>query len=185
MRIDVRRLLAGEINRIALDYSFPIDKAGEPDDGSEADEPIDTTIDRVVFAGPVRVSGEIVNMGGYMRFEAEASIEYDAECARCLKPLHRSFSVTLERTVVTEGSLENTPEDEADDYLEAAGGWIDPDRTIVEELMMEFPTRELCSEDCKGLCPKCGKDLNEGDCGCVKKEIDPRLAILQKLLEKE
>ena len=111
MRIDVRRLLAGEINRIALDYSFPIDKAGEPDDGSEADEPIDTTIDRVVFAGPVRVSGEIVNMGGYMRFEAEASVEYDAECARCLKPLHRSFSVTLERTVVTEGSLENTPED--------------------------------------------------------------------------
>ena len=42
--------------------------------------------------------------------------------------------------------------------------------------------RVLCSEDCKGLCPKCGRDLNEGECGCDLKEPDPRLAVLAQLL---
>ena len=43
----------------------------------------------------------------------------------------------------------------------------------------------LCSEDCKGLCPRCGADLNQGPCSCVKKDVDPRLAVLAKLLEKD
>ena len=182
MRIDLRKLISGETNKMTVDYEFPITETPDPDSGEES---IDTEIDGVVFESPVRVKGEIVNMGGYMRFSATAQVDYTAECARCLTPLDRSFSVCVERTLVTHGSLENTPEDEADDYLEITDSSVDPDQTLIEELMMEFPTRELCSEDCKGLCPKCGKNLNEGDCGCVKKEIDPRLAILQKLLEKE
>ena len=48
---------------------------------------------------------------------------------------------------------------------------------------VKFPVRFLCDEDCKGLCPKCGKDLNEGECSCVTKEVDPRLEPLRKLLE--
>jgi uncharacterized protein len=80
--------------------------------------------------------------------------------------------------------LVNTTEDDGEDYIELADGKLELEETAIEQLMMEFPMKELCSPDCKGLCPKCGKDLNEGECGCVKKEIDPRLAILQKLLEK-
>ncbi len=182
MRIDLRKLIAGEIKKMPIEYEFPIDEAPELDSG---EEPIDTEIDGVVFEGPVRVKGDIVNMGGYMRLTAVASVDYKAECARCLSPLERSFEVSVERTLVSQGTLENTPDDEADEYLVITESSVDPDQTLIEELMMEFPTRELCSEDCKGLCPKCGKNLNEGDCGCVKKEIDPRLAILQKLLEKE
>lgn len=183
MRIDLKKLLSGDIKKMPLDYTFPIDETPDPD--APGGESIDTVIDGVVYTSPVRVKGEIVNMGGYMRLSVAASVDYDAECARCLAPLKRSLEVEIERTLVAEGSLENTPEDEADDYLEIVDSAVDPDMAFVEELMMEFPTRELCSEDCKGLCPKCGKNLNEGDCGCVKKEIDPRLAILQKLLEKE
>ena len=183
MRIDLRKLLSGDIRKLPLDFTFPIDEA--PDLEAPGEGAIDTKIDGVVFTSPVRVKGEIVNLGGYIRLRAEATVDYDAECARCLAPLSRSLTVDIERTLVAGGSLENTPEEEADDYLEIVDNAIDPDAALVEELMMEFPTRELCSEDCKGLCPKCGKNLNEGDCGCVKKEIDPRLAILQKLLEKE
>ena len=54
---------------------------------------------------------------------------------------------------------------------------------LSEILLLDFPTRVLCSEDCKGLCHKCGKDLNEGDCGCDHREIDPRFAVLQQLLD--
>ncbi|MBE6611156.1 MAG: DUF177 domain-containing protein [Ruminococcaceae bacterium] len=123
-------------------------------------------------------------MGGYIRLTAKVSVEYDAECARCLKSVHRTFAVEFERTVVNQGELVNQEDDDGDDYIEIVDGKLALEETAAEQLMMEFPTKELCREDCKGLCPKCGRDLNTGECGCVKKEIDPRLAILQKLLEK-
>ena len=174
MAIDMRALLSGEMSKLLVDYSFSL---------TDGDFGFDTDIDGVVFTTPAHVVGEIVNMGGYIRLRATVSIGYDAECARCLKPLSRSFEVTLERTVVTRGELVNTSEEEADDYIQIVDGMLELDSTAAEELLMEFPTKEVCSEDCRGLCPKCGKDLNEGDCNCPKKEIDPRLAILQKLLE--
>ncbi len=175
MPIDVRKLLSGETNKITLDYDFSLDSE---------DFSLDTSIDGVVFNKPAHIGGEIINMGGYIRLSAAVSIEYDAECARCLKPLKRFFEVSFERTVVNSGELVNTPEDQADDYIEIVDGLLCLDEMAAEQLMMEFPMKELCSEDCKGLCSKCGKDLNEGDCSCPKKEIDPRLAVLQKLLEK-
>ena len=48
---------------------------------------------------------------------------------------------------------------------------------------MDMEMAVVCDEDCKGLCPKCGKNLNQGECGCVVKEVDPRLAVLQKFLD--
>jgi uncharacterized protein len=54
---------------------------------------------------------------------------------------------------------------------------------VEEEIMLEMPSRTLCKDDCLGLCQKCGKNLNEGDCNCDKKEVDPRLAILKTLLK--
>ena len=59
------------------------------------------------------------------------------------------------------------------------------DEQLAEALLLDFPRKILCSEDCPGLCPKCGKSLKGGDCGCPKKEIDPRLAVLAQLLNKE
>ena len=175
MAIDMRKLLAGETDKIVLDQTFSL---------TESDFPFDTQIDHVTYTDDVHVTGTITNMAGYIRLLAKAEIAYDSECARCLAPLHRSFSVELERSVVNQGALSNTPEEEADDYLEIVDGELDLETPVAEEILMAFPTRELCKEDCKGLCPKCGKDLNEGDCDCPKKEIDPRWSILQKLLEK-
>jgi uncharacterized protein len=58
------------------------------------------------------------------------------------------------------------------------------DEQLYLQLEMEFPLRFLCKEDCKGLCQRCGKNLNEGECGCETKEFDPRLAPLKALLER-
>ncbi len=175
MAIDMRTLLSGEVTKLPLDYSFSL---------TEGDFGFDTEVNGVVFTTPATLRGEIVNMGGYIGLSATVSVGYNAECARCLKPLSRSFEVELERTVVNRGELVNTAEDEADDYIQIVDGMLELDAVAAEQLMMEFPMKEICSEDCKGLCSKCGKDLNEGECSCPKKEIDPRLAILQKLLEK-
>jgi uncharacterized metal-binding protein YceD (DUF177 family) len=64
------------------------------------------------------------------------------------------------------------------------GDTVELDDIMVPELIMDMEMAVVCDEDCKGLCPKCGKDLNEGECGCNRKEVDPRLACLAALLEK-
>ena len=69
------------------------------------------------------------------------------------------------------------------DYAIIEDGFLDMDEQLIEELLVEFPLRFLCKEDCRGLCQRCGKNLNDGECDCAKGEIDPRLAPLAKILE--
>ena len=57
------------------------------------------------------------------------------------------------------------------------------DEVVVTDLLLALPTKHLCREDCRGLCPHCGKNLNEGECGC-RPDVDPRLAVLEQLLDK-
>ncbi|MBI5187527.1 MAG: DUF177 domain-containing protein, partial [Nitrospirae bacterium] len=54
---------------------------------------------------------------------------------------------------------------------------------IKEQVMLNLPMKPLCSDSCKGICPQCGTDLNEGNCGCSREDIDPRLEVLKRLLE--
>ena len=75
-------------------------------------------------------------------------------------------------------------EEHEDSYVMIRDGKLDVDEALREELLMCFPMRLLCDEDCPGLCPKCGKPKKEGDCGCPEKEIDPRLAVLKNWLDK-
>ena len=67
----------------------------------------------------------------------------------------------------------------SDEYVVLNGTELDVDEPLREELLLGFPLRLLCSEDCPGLCPKCGKPKKDGDCGCSDREIDPRLAVLK------
>ena len=85
-----------------------------------------------------------------------------------------------------EGLASLLQDEDNDEYVIVNNGFLDIDRELVDDLLLEFPAKLLCKEECKGLCLKCGKNLNFGECDCPKKkEIDPRLAILQKLLENE
>ncbi|MBN1297720.1 DUF177 domain-containing protein, partial [bacterium] len=61
---------------------------------------------------------------------------------------------------------------------------IDICRVIAEQIVLQIPMKTLCSDDCKGLCSRCGADLNAGTCGCDRDSVDPRLAKLKDLLEK-
>ncbi len=165
MNLDLRPMLRGETNRIVVDFLL------EPE-----------ALDGVVFPEAARVSGEITNRGGYMRLVASAEIPYSGECARCLDSVNGVYVLPFERTVVTEGTLtEEQEEDNVDEFVIIEGGFLDIDDAVREALILSFPMRLLCSEDCEGLCPKCGKPKREGACGCVEKEIDPRWAVLASL----
>jgi len=173
VKLDLRPLLAGD-RLLTFEYELPLDT-----------DPTDTQsfLYGVSFPSPLKVKGDITNTAGYMRMRLTASVDYQAECARCLAPLSGEFSLDLEKTVAPRNLLSDLDEDRLDDYAIIEDGFLDMDEQLSAQLEMEFPARFLCSEDCKGLCQRCGKNLNEGECDCSETEIDPRLAPLKKLLE--
>ena len=173
MKLDLRALLAGD-RLLNFEYELVIDT-----------DPEDTTsyLYGVRFPSPVKVKGDITNTAGYMRMQLVASLEYVSSCARCLTEVPGEFTFSLEKTVAPREVLSDLDEDKLDDYAIIENGFLDIDEQIREQLEMEFPLRFLCREDCKGLCSKCGKNLNDGECDCDKRDIDPRFAPLQKLLE--
>lgn len=129
------------------------------------------------FSTPVKVSGSVGNHTGVVELSAKAEFVLDMNCDRCAKPIKLALTADIFHTLVT--SLN----DEANDELLLVNELrFDLDPLVTEDIFLELPSKFLCSEDCKGVCPKCGKDLNTGSCSC-EKEIDPRLAALKQLLD--
>ena len=173
MKLDLRPLLAGD-RLLAFDYELPL--TVDPDNSA-------SFLWGVSFPSPMKVKGDITNTAGYMRMRLSMSVDYSAECARCLAPVTDSFSLDLEKTVATKEVLSDVDEDRLDDYAIIENGFLDMDEQLMEQLEMEFPVRILCKEDCRGLCQRCGKNLNEGECDCDTREFDPRMEPLRRLLE--
>ncbi len=169
MFIDVSALLRGEINKINIDFTL------SPE-----------TIEGVSFPEGARVTGTLTDNAGFMRLTLTAKLAYLTECARCLAPVAGQAEIAFERTAVTEGTLtEQQLEDNVDEYVVINGAYLDIDTELKEEISMSFPQKILCSEDCPGLCPMCGKKLEGDVCSCGKKETDPRFDILKTLINKK
>ena len=128
------------------------------------------------FVTPVSVAGRVVNKTGIVYLEARAGFDYSTSCARCGKPILRHASVPIRHILVSHLDDEN----DDDDYIIVYNMRFDLDGLVTEDIYLALPPRFLCKEDCKGLCPYCGKDLNEGECGC-KKPTDPRWDVLKDL----
>lgn len=128
-------------------------------------------------AEPVQVRGIVRNMAGALQLEGTASSNLHLTCDRCGKPFQREKIVPLDTLLATE--LED---EENDEIVLLEGTEVDLDELAQTAFILAMDTKNLCSEDCKGLCAKCGADLNLGPCGC-KPEVDPRLAALAQLLD--
>ena len=94
--------------------------------------------------------------------------------------------VTFHIDINKEIPLEETPDVdeeklEAKDYM--LGFHLDLDRIIYDEVLVNWPMKVLCKEDCAGICKKCGKNLNHGTCDCEKTELDPRMAVIQDVFK--
>ena len=188
MKIDITELMNHRSYRIDFDYRF--------DPGKTDAECVGLPDDILICENGIHVTGTVSDNLGIMTFSAEVSAEYETVCARCLEELHRSIDFPVERTVVVSGSGSGRSFDKShlsddgewdgvtDDVLFANESWILPDADIIEELSLRLPMFSLCSDDCPGLCPKCGKPLKDGPCGCEEEEyVNPQMAILKKLLE--
>ena len=142
MKLDLRPLLAGE-RLLEIDYDLVIET--DPEDTA-------SILYGVSFPSPMKVKGDITNTAGYMLMQLTASVDYSSFCARCLKPTSGSFTLNLEKTVATRDVLADLPEEKIDDYAIIDDGFLDFDELLLDSLGMEFPSRFLCKDDCKGLC---------------------------------
>lgn len=148
--------------------------------------PIDYSVDmsETSYAGtfplksPVEVRGSVFNSAGVVTLRIEMSYVFDAPCDRCGVETVHSFTLPFERSLAVSIEAE-----ESDTIIAVPDMKLCVDELVFSEVYMDLPSKHLCSEDCKGLCFKCGKNLNEGKCGCPEKEIDPRLSKLAELLE--
>lgn len=133
------------------------------------------------FRQPVRLEGEVSDDAGAITLSATVHAHVTTRCARCGKPVEYDKETDVEFLLVKE--LEGEEDDLRDDVYLVESDVVELDDILIPELILDMEMAVVCDEDCKGLCPKCGKNLNQGDCGCVVKEVDPRLAVLQKFLD--
>ena len=129
---------------------------------------------------PVLAQGRVVNHAGALVLNGTARSELDLVCDRCGKEFSREKVVPLDMLLAD--TLEQ--EDSEDEIFLLDGNELDLDELVTTAFVLAMDTKNLCSEDCKGLCAKCGADLNLGPCGC-RPAVDPRLAALAQLLDKE
>lgn len=149
-----------------------------PDDLTPVDE-------RIRFTEPVAVTGKVRRAGNEVFVNGHVDTRVQAECDRCLQPVELPVSADFALEYIPGSEYEST---EVAELTEAEmsvavfdGQAIDVDEIVKEQILLAVPTRMLCREDCKGICPECGTDRNTGDCNCVAKDIDPRWAALKNL----
>lgn len=128
------------------------------------------------FVSDVKVHGTVTNVGTGLLVKGKIQATVNDSCARCLKYLSNDLQLDFSE----EYFLENESTDE--EAYTYSGDFLDIKELVAEFLVTEKPVKSVCSEECKGLCPVCGNDLNEAECGCDRESIDPRLAKLRNLI---
>ena len=138
----------------------------------------------IVFSGicpikkPVPVRGSVFNRAGIVTADLHCEVEFVAPCDRCGKETVKQHNVHIERVLVSQ-----LADRESDDIIEIPDMQLNAEELCTDEIVLFLPMKHLCKEDCKGVCATCGKDLNEGKCGCKSVSHDPRLEALAQLLD--
>ena len=130
------------------------------------------------YEGKPFAKGRVFNEAGVLHLAAGLTTDMRCICDRCGGEF-QSHKVTDIYATIVEQESEDNPE-----FFTLDGDEIDLDEILSTCLILDMETKFLCSEDCKGLCPGCGKNLNLGPCQC-RKQSDPRFAVLEQLLDKE
>ncbi|HKZ03661.1 MAG TPA: DUF177 domain-containing protein [Pyrinomonadaceae bacterium] len=142
--------------------------------------------ERVHLAQPAKVTGRIRQANGQVVVKGQISSLIQIECDRCLKfvemPVEATFNLeyVTPQTYETRRAAELSERDMALSVFD--GEAIDIDELVGEQLLLALPSRVLCQEVCKGLCPVCGADRNLADCACEPSEVDPRWTALKELV---
>ena len=129
---------------------------------------------------PVKAEGTVRNTAGVLMMAGSITTCIHGICDRCASEFDRDVEIPLDVVLVTEMANE---ENEDEWVFPLEGDSANLDDIVRTVFVLNLDSKLLCNEDCKGLCHRCGKNLNDGPCNC-QKELDPRFAALKQLLEK-
>ncbi len=163
MNLELSKVIKGLQNQADFEYDLELEKSF-----LESIECINASV--------IKLDGNVKKIG--RRYELTLSYSGDLvfECHRCLKNVNISLKNTVERVLVT-----SSESDEDEEFILIADGVLELSPVVEEDITLNLPLQILCNEDCAGLCPQCGKDLNNGMCECDETKIDPRLEALKNL----
>jgi len=149
-------------------------------EGAALDIDINTTLEGLntldegfIFDKPVYFTGTAVNTGGILKLTGKLHTVYRVKCYRCLKDIDAEISTTIKEDIF---NSEKNPDAEAYTY---EGNKLTPDKILYDNIVLNLPLRQSCSESCSGFCANCGVNLNTGICECKEDFINPQLAVLK------
>jgi uncharacterized protein len=145
--------------------------------------------DTVQFLSPIRMEVHVRWISHFVEAAGVLRTSVGLSCSRCLGDYSQLLDVAFRATYTRATENPDTPQQETDieltpesiDFFQFHGREIDLTEAIQEQILLSLPLKPLCREACKGLCPRCGEDLNKGECGCGGQAVDPRLAVLAQL----
>lgn len=129
------------------------------------------------FIFPISVKGQIENKVGIVILTMNLSFSQQCSCDRCLEKFNDYHSFSCEHILVSEKYTED------DEYILIDNFKLDLNDLVVTNVLLNLPSKNLCEENCLGLCYQCGTNLNIGKCKCEKTQIDPRLEALSQLIK--
>ncbi len=164
MILDLKRIFATDNSLLEIDHTL---------DMSEVD-----FFGNYPLKTPVIIKGSVSNRASVVSLNLNIEYTFAAPCDRCGVFAQHNHTVIVDKLLAT--AIERQ---ESDTIITVPDMKLDVDEFVYSEVILDLPSKHLCNDDCKGICFKCGKNLNEGECGCSTKEVDPRLAKLMELLD--
>lgn len=135
----------------------------------------------VVSAEPVVIT--VRNLGNRkLALTGGTSVTLAIPCARCLEPVNYTCVLTFDQELDMKASDEERVEN-LDEQAYLSGYHLDADQLVYNELSLSLPMKVLCKEDCKGICNRCGANLNYETCDCDTRSLDPRMAVIQDIFK--
>lgn len=165
MKIDLTDLFNGSVSKKDIDYRIDLSNL------------IYSTYNPI--KNDVVVKGSIFSKADVVYLDIDIFFDFFGFCDRCAEDVKKDFKFKVKRIVVEKLENEND-----DDYIVVNNRELDLDELVSEEVSLSLPSKILCKDDCKGLCPKCGANLNVKKCDC-KSDVDPRMSALLQLLDEE
>ena len=127
---------------------------------------------------------DITNTGNkVLEMKGTGAVVVSIPCDRCLEQVAVKIPYEIDQKLdMKKSDAERVQDLDENDYL--TGMDLDVDRLVYLEVLMSWPLKVLCREDCKGICSRCGKNLNKGSCGCAEEPKDPRMAAISDIFSK-
>lgn len=153
---------------------------------SETAEELDIDIENAKFPFPIEVDLNGVLSGDEIIFLVDIKAEIEVECSRCLEifsmPIHNRHQFVVQ---LVDNSTDTESDDEDFEIIPKGQTEIDIGPRVRESIILSVPIKALCSENCRGLCPMCGVNLNEDSCDCVRDKTDERWDVLKRLFDNQ